>query len=196
MKSHYRQTVRAARTAETGRRILEAALTLFDERGYDGCTLSAVADAAGVSMQTVIRRFDDKEGLVRAAGELASASIRERRDEAPVGDLERLVHNLVDHYETEGRSALRILADEHLSPALAGFAQAGRDYHAAWCERVFAPFLAGLTPAVRRRRLAQLIAICDVFTWKLLRLQRGLSAAQTRTALLEMLRPLTEGTLP
>ena len=46
-----------------------------------------------------------------------------------------------------------------------------------------------------RRRLAQLVAVCDVYTWKLLRRDAGLSRRQTELALVELLEPLTGGTL-
>jgi hypothetical protein len=54
--------------------------------------------------------------------------------------------------------------------------------HAAWCERTFRP--------PNARRLAQLIAVTDVYTWKLLRRDRGLSRKQTdrRRGSLEALR--------
>jgi hypothetical protein len=43
---------------------------------------------------------------------------------------------------------------------------------------------------VRERRLAQLVAVCDLSTWRLLRLDAGLSRRQTHLALLELLEPL------
>jgi hypothetical protein len=67
----------------------------------------------------------------------------------------------------------------------------GRDYHRHWCETVFAATLARLSGAERNRRLAQLIAICDVRSWEVLRIRSGLSGHQTQTALREMLQPLT-----
>ncbi|WP_425310104.1 helix-turn-helix domain-containing protein [Ammonicoccus fulvus] len=194
MKRPYRQTARAQQAEETGERILRAAIRLFDSKGYAGLTLADVAEAADVTVQTVIRRFGDKEGLLTAAGRIATENIRSQRDDVVAGDVPALVDNLLTHYEEYAASALRLLADEHLSPAIATYTEAGRAYHREWCRRVFAPFLTDLSPTVRRRRLAQFIAICDVWTWKLLRLQAGLSLAQTRTALLEMLAPLTEGT--
>jgi hypothetical protein len=77
---------------------------------------------------------------------------------------------------------------------LGEIADAGREFHAAWCERVFAPALDGLCGVGRERRLAQLIAVCDVQAWDLLRRRRGLSRHQTELALCEMLAPLTGGT--
>ena len=72
-------------------------------------------------------------------------------------------------------------------------ADQGRAYHAGWCERVFAPALAGLRGPERARRLAQLVVVTDVLTWKLLRHDRRLSRRQTELALIELLQPLTGG---
>jgi hypothetical protein len=52
--------------------------------------------------------------------------------------------------------------------------------------------LDGLSGPLRRRRLAQLVAICDVYVWKLLRRDARLSRKQTELALIEMLTPLIE----
>lgn len=56
---------------------------------------------------------------------------------------------------------------------------------------VFSPWRAGRTGVARRRLLAQLVAVCDVYTWKLLRLDFGLSRHQTELALRGLLDPLT-----
>lgn len=193
MKRQYRQVERARQAEETGQRIVAAAIPLFRAQGYAGFTLAAVAEAAGVTQQTVIRRFGGKEGLLEACAEVATARIVGQRDEASPGDLARIVRNLVEHYEQDGDTALRLLADEHLSDQVARFAEQGRQYHRAWCERVFAPALHGLAPALRRRRLAQYVAVCDVHTWQLLRRQAGLTRGQAETALVELLEPLAEG---
>lgn len=131
-----------------------------------------------------------------ACGEIAAEQIRSQRDEAVPGDLAGLVRNLVVHYEEAGDTALRLLADEHLSEQVALFAEEGRQFHHDWCVRVFAPFLAGLTPTVRERRIAQFVAICDVRTWELLRRRAGLGPKQTERALTEMLSPLVERQSP
>jgi TetR/AcrR family transcriptional repressor of mexJK operon len=47
--------------------ILEAAMVLFPERGYDGTSVEAIAQAAGVSKLTVYSHFADKETLFGAA---------------------------------------------------------------------------------------------------------------------------------
>jgi len=46
-------------------------------------------------------------------------------------------------------------------------------------------------PDAALRRLAQLVAVCDVYTWKLLCRDAGLSQHQLATALVELLEALT-----
>ena len=55
--------------------ILEAGLRLFDEQGFHGTSMSAIADAAGVGAGTIYRYFDGKDDLVDQLYE-------EARDEA------------------------------------------------------------------------------------------------------------------
>ena len=182
---------RAEAAAATGERILDAATELFFEDPTHDATLDEVAARAGVSVQTVIRRFGGRDGLFAAAALRAREEVDAQRSTAPVGDVAGTVRVLLDHYEAHGETALRMLADEQRNPRLAALVEDGRAMHAEWCERVFAPALEGLPAAARRRRLAQLIAICDVYTWKILRRDRGLSRAETQRALCELLEPLT-----
>jgi AcrR family transcriptional regulator len=170
---------RADRAAETGRAILEAALTLFAERWLDQITLDEVAARAGVTVQTVIRRFGTKEGLIAAAGELANTRVSEQRDEAPVGDIAGAIDNLMAHYEEVGDRVLRLLAQEERWPALRPLADAGRVGHRAWVERKFAPFFAA--PGIGREPhlLPALVAATDVYVWKVLRRDQGLDRSQT-----------------
>jgi AcrR family transcriptional regulator len=182
---------RARSAAETADRILDAAVEIFAEASLTQLTLASVAERAGVAVQTVIRRFGDKASLVAAAATRETATISTQRGAAPPGDLAGIVDNLVDHYEAHGAMSLRLLAEEEASPTIGAITRVGRDYHRDWCARVFAPALSGLTAVDRDRRHAQLVAVCDVYTWKLLRRDAGLSRQQTTTALLELLEPLT-----
>ena len=49
----------------TKQRIVEAALRLFEERGYERTTMRAVAAEAGVSLGSAYYYFDSKEHLVQ-----------------------------------------------------------------------------------------------------------------------------------
>ncbi|QZY30282.1 TetR/AcrR family transcriptional regulator [Nocardioides coralli] len=187
----YVMTARARSIEETGTRILDAATELFAELPYSRLTLAGVAERAGVTVQTVIRRYGDKEGLIAAAADRVGEQVARQRLSAPAGDLPGIVENLLDHYDEHGLTALRLLAEEETVAPIAAMTASGRALHRRWCAAVFAPWLSGTTGVERSRRLAQYVAVCDVYTWKLLRLDAGLSRRQTALALTELLEPLT-----
>ena len=189
----YRMDARAAAAAATATRILDAAEALFWERSMQEITLEQVAGRAGVTVQTVIRRFQSKDRLFEAAAERQTARIVAQRDAAPPGDLAAAVRILVDHYEELGDRVIRLLGEEDRVPGLRKLTDRGRNHHRTWCERVFAATLADLSGSARARRLAQLIAVTDVYTWKLLRRDRLLSRRQTELAMRELLEPITGG---
>ncbi len=62
------------RSAEKESAIVGAAQHLFMERGFEGASVDAIADAAGVSKATVYARFGDKEALLAAAIQTKCAS--------------------------------------------------------------------------------------------------------------------------
>ena len=189
----YRMTARAESAAQTAERILDAATETFWDLPTDRLSLDEVARRAGVSVQTVIRRFGGKEGLLAAAATREAARVRDQRNRAPAGDTGAAVRVLLDHYEELGDRVLRLLVEEHRVPGLRAVVDQGREMHREWCGRVFAPSLASRTGTERKRLLAQLVAVCDVYTWKLLRRDAGLSRRQTELALVELLNPLQEG---
>jgi AcrR family transcriptional regulator len=181
----YRMRARAEAAAETRARILRAVLELHVERFHDQITLEAISQRAGVTVQTVLRHFGTRESLVAAAAEQATSEVLAQRSAAPVGDVNGAVENLVDHYEDWGRSALRLLAQEDRVPQLRAVANAGRAAHYAWVERTFAPFLARSSDPLLRPGL---IALSDVFVWKLFRLDLGLDRTKTASAMAKMIR--------
>ncbi len=189
-KRVYRMEARAEAAAETGRRILQATMGLYMERFYDQVSLEDVAERAGVTVQTVLRRFGSKEELIFAAAEEARRRVRSQRDRAPVGDVAGAVKVLVETYEEHGERYLRLLAQEERVPAFRLITNTGRAHHYGWVERVFAPLLAERTGAQRERLLAQLIAICDLYFWKLLRRDLGLSREQTELTVIEAITAL------
>ena len=52
----------ARRRAETRRRIVETAMRLFTERGYDNVTVADITDAADVAKGTFFTHFPSKRG--------------------------------------------------------------------------------------------------------------------------------------
>lgn len=55
---------RAANKEATQKRILKAALELFDSKGYDNTTTSAIAKRAGIAEGTVFNYFETKDDIV------------------------------------------------------------------------------------------------------------------------------------
>jgi AcrR family transcriptional regulator len=187
----YEMRVRAKAAAATGERIMAVARVLLERHYYDDVTLDAVAADAGVTVQTVIRRFGSKEGLVQAIVDAAGPRIRSQRDEAPAGSVSGAIKNLVEHYEDVGSVILHFLRQEERVAPFAEVTRSGRSYHADWVERVFASWLELRSGVERARLRAQLVAACDLQTWNVLRRQEGLSRRQTELAMVQ----LVEGVL-
>lgn len=183
---------RAAGAAATGERILDAAVEVFWERPSMQLSLDQIASRAGVTVQTVIRRFGGRDGVIAAAIERETARVAAERDPALVATPRDAVRQLVDHYERLGDRVIQMLAEVARTPALRAVAERGQRLHREWCERVFEAALGSLAGPQRERRIAQLVAVCDVHTWKLLRRDAGLSRRQTELALLELIEPLLE----
>lgn len=73
MERVYRSSRREEQARRTRGRILEAATTVFLQRGYAGATMSAIASSAGVSVPTVELGFGTKARLLKAAIDVAIA---------------------------------------------------------------------------------------------------------------------------
>jgi AcrR family transcriptional regulator len=154
---------------------------------YDQVSLDDVATQAGVTERTVVRRFGSKEQLFGAVGAERAASIRRARDQVPAGDIPEAVRLLVGTYEDWGDEVLHLLSQERGLPGANNRVEAGRRYHAAWVERAFSPLLGKLPRAVRRRRIGQLVAVTDIYSWKVLRRDVGLSRAEVEASLRELI---------
>ena len=81
----YHSPLREGQARQTRRRVLEAAFRLFVERGYAGTTIAAVADAAGVSSETIYLSVGGKRGLLEGVIEMTIAG-----DDGPEGQEEAL----------------------------------------------------------------------------------------------------------
>lgn len=183
----YRMEAREKAAEKTGQQILNAALERFTVSHFDDVTLESIAKGAGVTVQTVIRRYGSKENLVRAVAQAQLKEIAEQRGRAPVGDISGAVTNLVEHYEQYGDLAMHMLRQETRFEALAEVTAYGKRLHDQWVRTIFAPWLDQLEDVTRERLHAQLVSVCDVYTWHLLRQHRGLSRRQTELALNELL---------
>jgi AcrR family transcriptional regulator len=181
---------RAAAAEATRERILDAACDAFLASWYDDVTLRDLAAAADVALQTVVNHFGTKEELYSTAVERISDAIEARRYDVEPGDVESAVAALIDEYDRTGDFTLRTLAEEGRRTVVGPGLARGRRGHQDWVEHIFPRALWGLRGAARQRRLAQLVAVTDVYTWKLLRRDKGLSRDQTVLAVRELVEAL------
>jgi len=67
-----------ARSRHTLHRLLSAAEALLEHGGLEAATVPAIAEAAGLSVGVVYRRFPDKDALIRAVYERFFATVRDQ----------------------------------------------------------------------------------------------------------------------
>ena len=180
-------TVRAGRAAETADRVLDAVLVEYARMPFDLVRLEAVAAGAGVTVQTVLRRFGSKGGLVVALAERELGRIAAARAAGLGASPAVLLHALVAHYETYGDLILTMYGDADRVEGLTEVARKGREHHVGWCLAAFAGLLAGVAAEERARRAAQVVTVCDATTWRILRREQGLPPEQVELALAELL---------
>jgi AcrR family transcriptional regulator len=125
-----RPTLREERAAVTRHRILDAARHRFFEDGYAATTLRAVAEEAGVAVQTVYAVFGSKAAILAELRALvvdlpeADAEFRAAMAEStPERRLARFAHSIRNRWELAGdivkadQDAVRV--DQSLRPGIA-----------------------------------------------------------------------------
>ena len=101
------QGLRERKRQETFERIIEKGLKLFVKNGYDGTTLEAITEAAGISRRTFFYYFKSKEDILLAAHDsgfreaLRPAMLDESPDQAPIDAVQKCLIKLASRYETK-----------------------------------------------------------------------------------------------
>jgi AcrR family transcriptional regulator len=178
----YSMAVRGAAAAATRTAILRATLELVTEKLTVEIVLADVAERSGVTVQTVLRHFGSRVGLFDAVVEYGTREITEERA-APVGDIPSAVGVIVDHYELRGDWVTSLLGQEGSDARIRGITEIGKRVHLEWVRTVFAPNVSDRSPAARDLLTDLLVVATDVYTWKLLRRDRGLTRATTERAM-------------
>ncbi|HSC90209.1 MAG TPA: TetR family transcriptional regulator [Gaiellaceae bacterium] len=169
MKRGYRQTRRAEATAETRRRIVDAAIGLHTTVGPARTTISAIAQQAGVERLTVYRHFPREDELFRACVTHGWERFPppDHRAWSKIADPEQRLRagltELYAYYAGVGDGLLVIVHDFPRVPALAAL---NAPYLAKWDE--MRDVLARGWDRRGRRRQALVAAIAhslDLSTW-------------------------------
>lgn len=187
VRRSYRQTARADAAEQRTDRIRRAALELFVEVPFEQLTLSAVADRAGVGLQTLIRRVGTKDGLVAMVTDWVGPLAGELLGPPESADPEVVACAFARQYEQWAPVNERTYQQRDASPALAANAEAGRRAHRDWVARSFAVPLAGLPHQQRAVVLARLVAVTGVELWLVLRRDEKLTEAETTDAVRDLI---------
>jgi AcrR family transcriptional regulator len=182
---------RADAAEQTAERVMDAAIALWRTGPFEDVTLQDIADRAGVSLSTVMRRFGSKDGLAEAVLQSDRVGTQAGRDAVAEGDASGAVRMIVGDYELNGDAVIRMLALEERLDVVRHVVEAGRTAHERWVERVFGPLLA--RGPRRRVQVLQLVAATDVYTWKLLRRDRHLSTDEVVAVVEDLCRRVVGG---
>lgn len=184
---------RADAVDATRERIARAALERFIAEPYEAVTIAGVATDAGVSHQTVLNHFGSKEGLFTAAAERFGADVVELRGERTGHDAASAVALAIEQYEASGDGNVRLAMLDDRIQAVREALDIGRATHQAWLTDVFADRLPRRA-AERRHVISQLHAATDVYTWKLLRRDLGLSRRATQKVMTDTVAAILDST--
>lgn len=186
----YTMRARAEQAVRTRARILDAAVEITGERPLVACTLPAIADRAGVSVQTVLRVFGSRDELFETALDRTNSDIVAERLADP-DDVPASLAALVDHYELRGDAVLLLLGQERWEPFAARVTERGKRIHREWVAAVFARALEPLTEPSRAAATDLLVAATDVSTWKLWRRDLGRTRDDALARMLELASAVT-----
>jgi AcrR family transcriptional regulator len=171
--------------------IVRATIDAFMAERSFAITLPTIAERAKVTVKTVLRHFGSREAVIEAAWAQAYDEVMAERTPPP-GDLEGALKVLIAHYERRGSIGLVMLADEN-DPRAVRMNSAGRLAHREWVEEVFADRLPEQA-APRTRLVDVLVVATDLYAWKLLRIDRGLSVDDVHDRMLVMTEALLAAT--
>ncbi|WP_454814178.1 TetR/AcrR family transcriptional regulator [Labrys neptuniae] len=161
------QGLRERKRRETSERIIDEGLKLFVKHGYEGTTLDAIAQAAGISRRTFFYYFKSKEDVLLSARDggfreaLKPAMLEESPDQAPLAAVQNCLIKLASRRETKESIVFdRLMQSTEALRARkeAGFVETERILLEAMCE---------LWPSPERRDGLRLVAMVAMGTLRL-----------------------------
>jgi Bacterial regulatory proteins, tetR family len=188
----YEMSSRAQAAEKTSNEIMRALGELWLIHSIHEITLDMIAEKAGVTVRTVLRKYGSKEGLMEAATEKDPVGIKSIKDTAIAGDIEMAATTLMKEYEYSGMAVIRTLAVENEFPFASKVLNKGRKFHKEWCERVFKPFLPKKADKNYHIMVGAFYAATDIYKWKLLRKDMGYSPEDTEKIFIKTIQALTK----
>ena len=161
--------------------MLKCAAQLLADSGTDEFRLEDVAQAAGVSVQTILRAFGSKDGLVIKTLEFEAPSALDMSvyDNIRIEDVGDMIRTMFQVYDKIGDLVIHALAHEHRSPEFQKSLDVGRAFHKGWIADACDIHIAKRPPDERAAMFHALLAATDIYVWKILRRDEGLSLEDT-----------------
>lgn len=189
MSRNYDMSRRSEKAAQTTENIIAATERLLTVRPLEKISLNAIAKESSVTVQTVIRHMESREGCIYAVAERVSARVEKQRGGSAFSNISNAIESLIEHYEQDGKLVLNLLTQEHSKESfVSNFTKEGRIYHRQWVERCFGPHLSGNQTEV----IDTLVVATDIYTWKLLRLDLDRPLNTTKNIITEMVKKILE----
>jgi AcrR family transcriptional regulator len=95
--------------SSTADRIVDAAFTLFEQRGYEATSVEDIAERAGVSRSTFFRHYGSKESVIFPDHDALLRSIEDRlaasTEQSAIAAVSDAVRIVLFHYVAEGERA-------------------------------------------------------------------------------------------
>ena len=133
------------RSAEAHKKVIDAAVALFSERGIDATSMDAIAETSGVSKATIYKHWPDKDALcLEVLGHLHGLD-----EEPPVfdsGDFRADLIAQLQYQPAADRKALR----EKMTPHMIAYASHNPALGAVWRARVVEPARVALANLIKR----------------------------------------------
>lgn len=190
----YDSSNRKAQAEARRARILKCAAQLLANSTDDEFRLEDVAQAADVSVQTILRAFGSKDGLMVATleSEAPDAIDMSVFDNIQIEELDHLIITMFKIYEKIGDLVIHALAHEHRSPEFQRSLDMGRVFHKGWVSDVFAVHIQRRAPSERTALYNALLAATDIYVWKILRRDEALSFDESVATVVLTLKSLVE----
>lgn len=153
----------ARRASKTRERLMGAALSVINARGFDGCSIEDITELADVGKGTFYRHFKDKSVILRDLLDDASRDLIERMQtrRRQAVSLETAVSSIVgSHVEAfmaRPDLFLLFLQGQHMAatrPAATPGLDTSFEVYFAEIEKIMQPFLSPEVSEVTRRRLS------------------------------------------
>jgi AcrR family transcriptional regulator len=133
------------RSAQAHRKVVDAAVQLFSERGIDATSMDAIAEASGVSKATIYKHWPDKDSLcLEVMGYLHGLD-----EEPPVFDSGDFRADLIAQLQYQPAADRQALRDK-MTPHMIAYASRNQVLGAAWRSKVIEPRRMALANMLQR----------------------------------------------